>query len=332
MGENENVGTPLDLREQLAAAFAADNADAGAGGDPAEGMSSAAAEGEQALPADGTPVSEAGVEAADSAPAPEQNAPVQGSAPEASVGGMDQAALAMQMADRATQALRQMQEENARLRAVVEQQNQLARDTAQAVVEDRTPKQPQMPVFDTSGWAYMDDTARQKASADFTAAMAEYMRSQMEGEIAPIKASFEEQREAAAKAAAIGALGNNEKMAGFSDALPQIERILSRTPSLAAEKNPELRYALGYLLKRGYDAVNAVPAQRSAADVAKDAMANPEVMRIIEAERARAVAERNANAVPQSASTGTSNAPAAPQIKPQNLGEARDLLRRSFGL
>jgi hypothetical protein len=213
----------------------------------------------------------------------------------------------------------------------MEQQNRLAQESVQAVVEESTPKQPQMPVFDASGWSYMDDEARQKASAEFTAAMAEYVRSQMEGEIAPIKASFEEQREAAAKAAAIGALGNNEKFAGFSEAVPQIEHILAKTPSLAAEKNPELRYALGYLLKRGYDSINA-PAQRSAADMAKDAMANPEVMRIIEAERARATAERNANAVPQSASTGTSNAPATPQVKPQSLGEARDLLRRSFGL
>ena len=64
MGENENVGTPLDLREQLAAAFAADDVDAG-GGAPAEGMSSAVAEGEQAQPADNTPVSEAGTDAAE---------------------------------------------------------------------------------------------------------------------------------------------------------------------------------------------------------------------------------------------------------------------------
>lgn len=330
MGENENVGTPLDLREQLAAAFSADDVDAG-GGAPAEGMSSAVAEGEQVQPADNTPVSDAGAVAAEAAPATEQNAPMQDSAPAAPSVGVDQAALAMQMADRATQALRQMQEENARLRAAMEQQNRLAQESVQAVVEESTPKQPQMPVFDASGWSYMDDEARQKASAEFTAAMAEYVRSQMEGEIAPIKASFEEQREAAAKAAAIGALGNNEKFAGFNEAVPQIEHILAKTPSLAAEKNPELRYALGYLLKRGYDSINA-PAQRSAADMAKDAMANPEVMRIIEAERARATAERNANAVPQSASTGTSNAPATPQVKPQSLGEARDLLRRSFGL
>ena len=326
--ENENVGTPLDLREQLAAAFAADDVDAG-GGAPAEGMSSAEAEGEQALPADNTPVSEAGTVTEQAVPATEQNAPVQESTPAPM--GIDQAALAMQMADRATQALRQMQEENARLRAAMEQQNTLAHDAAQAVTEQNTPKAPQMPVFDASGWAYMDDEARQKASADFTAAMAEYVRAQMEGEIAPIKASFEEQREAAAKAAALGALGNNAKFVGFNEAVPQIEHILAKTPTLAAEKNPELRYALGYLLKRGYDSINN-PAQRSAADVAKDAMANPEVMRIIESERARATAERNAGAVPQSASTGTSNAPATPQVKPQSLGEARDLLRRSFGL
>lgn len=333
MGETERTeNTPLDLREQLAAAFADDvaagdtatdmpaaevNGDTAAGTEDTADVSGA----EQAMPESGAGAAEGG------AVSPASDTP--SAMPQASA-MEQQMAMAMQMADRATQALRQMQEENARMRAAMEQQNTLNQEAVQAAVENKPT--PQMPIFDASGWSYMDDDARRKASADFTAAMAEYMRSQMEGEIAPIKASFEEQREAAAKAAAINTLSGNERMVGFAESVPQIERILSKTPSLAAESNPELRYMLGYLLKRGYESMNTPAAEKPAADIAREAMANPEVMRLIEAERARAASEKNAGAVAQVATSGASNAPATPVNRPQNFEEARRMLSRSFGL
>ena len=322
MGENETrENTPQDLRSMLENAFAGEEEPVPAAEPVAEpavqepvqtevpAEAAAAAEQTPAAPAVENPV-----------PAQQTAAPVQ-----------DNSAIAMQLAARAAESMRVLQEENARLRAAVQQQGAQAQQMAQAVVEDKAPKVPVMPVFDSSRMGYMDETARKSYEDQYGQQMAEYIRYQMAEELAPLRENYERQKAQAEKEAAIGSLRNSGRMQGFDEALPQIERILEQMPSLAAEQDAQKRYTMGYLINRGLQAVNA-PAQRAAADVAKEAMANPEVMRLIEAERARAASEKNAAAVPQSASTGASTAPATPQNRPQNLGEARTLLQKAFGL
>lgn len=320
----ENERTTPDLREQLAAAFADDGVQA------AQAVEAEAPTAPETPVDNPVPTQEAQPRQTEEQPAvnPTSEVPAQNSAP--GNAGADAYAMAMQMANRATEALRAMQQENARLRETMEQQSRQAETAAQAVVENTAP---QMPVFDVSNFAYIDDEGRQKAAADFTQRMAEFMRTQMEGELAPIKESFEAQKAAAAKAEAINRLSSDARMTGFADAIPQIEHILAKTPSVGAEKNPEMRYALGYIIKRGLDSMHApAAAEKSAADIAKEAMANPEVMRLIESERARATAEKNAGAVAQAASSGSSGAPAAPQPRPTSMAEAKELFRRTFGL
>ena len=322
MGENETIeNTPQDLRSMLENAFAGEEEPVPAAEPVAEpavqepvqtevpAEAAAAAEQTPAAPSVENPV-----------PAQQTAAPVQ-----------DNSAIAMQLAARAAESMRVLQEENARLRAAVQQQGAQAQQMAQAVVEDKAPKVPVMPVFDSSRMGYMDETARKSYEDQYGQQMAEYIRYQMAEELAPLRENYERQKAQAEREAAIGSLRNSGRMQGFDEALPQIERILEQMPSLAAEQDAQKRYTMGYLINRGLEAVNA-PAQRAAADVAKEAMANPEVMRLIEAERARAAAEKNAAAVPQSASTGASTAPATPQNRPQNLGEARTLLQKAFGL
>lgn len=322
MGENETIeSTPQDLRSMLESAFAAEEEPVPATEPVAEpavqepvqtevpAEAAAAAEQTPAAPAVENPV-----------PAQQTAAPVQ-----------DNSAIAMQLAARAAESMRVLQEENARLRAAVQQQGAQAQQMAQAVVEDKAPKVPVMPVFDSSRMGYMDENARKSYEDQYGQQMAEYIRYQMAEELAPLRENYERQKAQAEREAAIGSLRNSGRMQGFDEALPQIERILEQMPSLAAEQDAQKRYTMGYLINRGLQAVNA-PAQRAAADVAKEAMANPEVMRLIEAERARAASEKNAAAVPQSASTGASTAPATPQNRPQNLGEARTLLQKAFGL
>lgn len=322
MGENETIeNTPQDLRSMLESAFAAEEEPVPAAEPVAEpavqepvqtevpAEAAAAAEQTPAAPSVENPV-----------PAQQTAAPVQ-----------DNSAIAMQLAARAAESMRVLQEENARLRAAVQQQGAQAQQMAQAVVEDKAPKVPVMPVFDSSRMGYMDENARKSYEDQYGQQMAEYIRYQMAEELAPLRENYERQKAQAEREAAIGSLRNSGRMQGFDEALPQIERILEQMPSLAAEQDAQKRYTMGYLISRGLQAVNA-PAQRAAADVAKEAMANPEVMRLIEAERARAASEKNAAAVPQSASTGASTAPATPQNRPQNLGEARTLLQKAFGL
>jgi hypothetical protein len=322
MGENETrENTPQDLRSMLESAFAGEEEPVPAAEPVAEPAVQEPVQtevpAEAAVPAEQTPSAPA---AENPVPAQQTAAPVQ-----------DNSAIAMQLAARAAESMRVLQEENARLRAAVQQQGAQAQQMAQAVVEDKAPKVPVMPVFDSSRMGYMDENARKSYEDQYGQQMAEYIRYQMAEELAPLRENYERQKAQAEREAAIGSLRNSGRMQGFDEALPQIERILEQMPSLAAEQDAQKRYTMGYLINRGLQAVNA-PAQRAAADVAKEAMANPEVMRLIEAERARAASEKNAAAVPQSASTGASTAPATPQNRPQNLGEARTLLQKAFGL
>lgn len=229
--------------------------------------------------------------------------------------------------------LRSVQEENQRLRTLVGQQSEAAQNAAQSVVEDKTPKPAQPPVFDLSRLQYMDDEARAAASADYTAQLTSFIRSQMEGELAPIREDFERQKASAERESAIGALSNDASFVGFAEALPKIERILQSEPALSSEGDMQKRYAIAYLISRGMDAMQPKEeVQRSAADIAKEAIANPEVMRLIESERARQIAEKNADVPRQMASSGTATAPATPQAKPKTMEEAREFMRRSFGL
>lgn len=322
MGENETIeNTPQDLRSMLESAFSGEEEPVPAAEPAAESIMQEAVQtevpAEAAVPAEQT----------QTAPAVENPVPAQQTA--ASV--QDNSAIAMQLAARAAESMKILQEENARLRAAVQQQGTQAQQMAQAVVEDKAPKVPVMPVFDSSRMGYMDENARKSYEDQYGQQMAEYIRYQMAEELAPLRENYERQKAQAEREAAIGSLRNSGRMQGFDEALPQIERILEQMPSLAAEQDAQKRYTMGYLISRGLQAMNA-PAQRAAADVAKEAMSNPEVMRLIEAERARAASEKNAAAVPQSASTGGSTAPATPQNRPQNLGEARTLLQKAFGL
>lgn len=322
MGENETrENTPQDLRSMLENAFAGEEESVPAAEPAEEPIAQEPVQTE--VPA------EAAVPAEQAQTAPTVENPVPAQQTAAPV--QDNSAIAMQLAARAAESMRVLQEENARLRAAVQQQGAQAQQMAQAVVEDKAPKVPVMPVFDSSRMGYMDENARKSYEDQYGQQMAEYIRYQMAAELAPLRENYERQKAQAEREAAIGSLRNSGRMQGFDEALPQIERILEQMPSLAAEQDAQKRYTMGYLINRGLQAVNA-PAQRAAADVAKEAMANPEVMRLIEAERARAAAEKNAAAVPQAASTGASTAPATPQNRPQNLGEARTLLQKAFGL
>lgn len=324
MGENEVQDAPLDLREQLASALAdADNVDLDA--DPAQvddPVMGAQQPNSAEVPVEGDPSATEMQDGAQDASV--QDTPVHEPAQQAP----DQMQALMQMAQRTAEALRVTQQENARLQALLDQQSA----QAEAAAENVASAAPQMPILDTSAFAYMDDAAKAAAQAKYATDMMAYIRSQMEGEIAPIRESYERQRAEAERNSAIHALSNDAQFAGFADNLPQIEHVLSATPSLSGEADLQKRYALAYLIKRGLDAVKAPVVERAAADIAKEAMSNPEAMRIIAAQGARAAEEKNADVPRQMASAGASSAPASPISRPQNMDEAYDLMRRTFGL
>lgn len=324
MGENENTPamTQDDLRAQLEAAFADAPEDTGAAdAAPEAPAETAPAEQPEAIVPD-APTQET--------PPPAPEAPAQSAPTEAAPAG--QMDTVMQMVSRTADMLREVQAENQRLRELVGQQSEAAEAAAMNVATNPAPPA-EMPILDLSHMAYMDADAQKTAATEYAQKLAAYLKTQMEGDIAPIREEYERQREDAARQSAIGALSNDAEFAGFADALPQIETILKNSPALSGEGDMQKRYALGYLISRGMDAMRAPKeVQRAPADIAREAMENPEVMRLIESERARQAEEKNANVPRHMASAGAAQAPATPEVRPKTMEEAREYMRRSFGL
>lgn len=309
MADNENTNQQPDLRAQLEAALAADEAAEAAPEAPQE---TAPAETTAETPQEAAPAQPEPVPAEAQTPPPATNAQMT----------QAQAYMYSALLNRSAEALRNMQEENAKLRQLVEQQSQVAEQKAEAVAE-----QPAMPVLDMSQWGYLSDEQRAEKTAEYQNGMMAYFKNAMLQEIAPLKDAYERQKAAAAREQAIAALSGDERLKGFKDDLPMIQNILDNTPELSGADQNRL-YQIAYYINRGIQAQNAP--QRSAAQIAEEAAANPEVMRILEAKRAAEVAQKNSEVPVVSASSGMSSAAAIPTNRPKTLEEAHRFWENAF--
>jgi len=316
MADNENTTQtqPLDLRAQLEAALLSEEAPAA----PA-----APAEAAPAPEAAQTPApAEAEQAAAQPTETPAQQTPTPETPPAApqESAQMTQAQANMYSAllNRSAEALRTMQEENARLNQMLQQQSQVAEQKAEEAAA-----QPTIPVLDMSQWGYLSDEQRAEKAAEYQNGMMAYFKNAMLQEIAPLKDAYEQQKAAAAREQAIAALSGDERMKGFKDDLPMIQNILDKTPELSGA-DPNRRYQIAYYINRGIQAQNAP--QRSAAQIADEAMSNPEVMRILETRRATETAQKNAEVPVVAASAGMSSAAAIPTNRPKTIEEAHRML------
>lgn len=321
MADNENTTQtqPLDLRAQLEAALLSDEAPAA----PA-----ATAEAAPAPEAAQTPVpaeaaqAEAQTEAAqEAAPAQPEQIPAEAQTPPPAMNAqMTQAQANMYSAllNRSAEALRAANEENARLNQMLQQQSQVAEQKAEAVAA-----QPTIPVLDMSQWGYLSDEQRAEKAAEYQNGMMAYFKNAMLQEIAPLKDAYEQQKAAAAREQAIASLSGDERLKGFKDDLPMIQNILDKTPELSGA-DPNRLYQIAYYINRGIQAQNAP--QRSAAQIADEAMSNPEVMRILETRRATETAQKNAEVPVVAASAGMSSAAAVPTNRPKTIEEAHRML------
>lgn len=313
MADNENTNQQPDLRAQLEAALAAD-----------ETAETAPEAPQETAPAE-TPAETPQEAAQETAPAQPEPVPAEAQTPPPAMNAqMTQAQADMYSAllSRSAEALRNMQEENAKLRQLVEQQSQVAEQKAEAVAA-----QPTMPVLDMSQWGYLSDEQRAEKTAEFQNGMMTYFKNAMMQEIAPLKDAYEQQKASAAREQAISALSGDERLKGFKDDLPMIQNILDKTPELSGA-DPNRLYQIAYYINRGIQAQNAP--QRSAAQIAEEAAANPEVMRILEAKRAAEVAQKNSEVPVVSASSGMSSAAAIPTNRPKTLEEAHRFWENAF--
>lgn len=303
MGENENQ----DLRAQLEQALMSDT--------PAEAQDAsveAPVETPVEAPQEAAPQTSTQEEAPQTPTQTPQQTPPPQTPPTMTP---EQANMYSALLNRSAEAMKEMQAEIARLKESQQQQSQLAEQKIEEAVS--------MPTLDMSGWSYLTDEQRNERQAAFTDGMAKYFRSQMDSELAPIKAAYEQQRIDAEKQAAIAALSGDATFKGFGDSLPQIQNILDKTPALKNESRKNA-YEIAYLINRGLQSMQN-EGQRTAAQIAEEAAANPEVMRILESRRASQTAEKNAEVPVVTATSGMSNAQAVPTARPKTLDEAHAL-------
>ncbi len=240
---------------------------------------------------------------------------------------------------RATEAINGLRSENAKLRAsqnlMQQRMTQLQKTAFEANKQNEEAVEATVlkpPVLDLAGVQYLGDEARQKLMADYSAAMADYTRQSILKELQPMVDQYERQTREAADAAVRNQLAGSGRLPGFSEDAGQIEKIIATTPGLA-NLPPETKYALGYVIHRGVQAMNAKPAEPETAEqLVARVLENPDAMKAIEKQRAQKIAAANKNAPPVAASQGQHNAPAAAQNPPQDFNEARSRARKLFGL
>jgi predicted house-cleaning NTP pyrophosphatase (Maf/HAM1 superfamily) len=87
---------------------------------------------------------------------------------------------------------------------------------------------------------------------------------------------------------------------------------------------------LGALISKGIKATNEKAKAPTPEEIAAQAASNPEVMRILAAKNAQAVADKNKGLPPLSASSGMSNAPATVAKKPTNFKEAYEMSNNAY--
>lgn len=240
---------------------------------------------------------------------------------------------------RSTEAVESLRNENAQLREAMARMQQMTAQTQQAAQEANRANEEAVvaavlkpPVLDFNSVQYLGEDERKLAIEQYGSAMADYAKQSIMQELQPMVDHFKRQTKEAEDAAVRNQLGGQGGLEGFNDNIQQIENIIAHLPAIA-NLPADSRYALGYVINRGVQAMNAKPAEPESVDqlVAK-VLQNPEAMKAIEKDRVARIAAANKQAPPVAASQGQSNAPAVAQNAPQDFNEARARARKIFGL
>lgn len=241
--------------------------------------------------------------------------------------------------NRTAQALNGLQAENQQLRNALQQaqnylmQQQKAQQEANRAREESVAQQMQEPpTLDLGQVQYMSDEERKAALAQYNNAVADYTKRSVMKELQPIVDQYHRQTKEAADAAVKNQLIGSGKFSGFAENADAIEKIIRATPGLSDLK-PEVKYALGYVINRGVQSMNApAPQPETVDELVSKVLGNPDALKAIEKQRAVKIAQANKAAPPIAASQGQNNAPATAPNPPKNLDEARTRARKIFGL
>lgn len=328
MGENEERVVPTSLRDAIEQGFARTDGmdEAALNAENNGGMAPGGVEGERmaqeaAAPAPEEMTAEAPVTEPQPAPVPEITGPAQ----EAPQPAAQQPSLVQYL----MQELQAQRQQNAQLVAQMTQAQQTVAEQSQAAqgAMDTALSQPSVtiPVLDFSEMQYDDDETRARKMGEWQAAMVQSIRdevsAQYAGQLRPLIEEQKRNERISAEKAARDTIQADSRFSDFAGMDGQIEKILGANHEFDG-MDARKRYLLGGLIARGLN-YNPTPSAEQIVEMVKS---SPDAQRMLDSERARTVADRNAQIPTIQPSSGYATANAIPDESPKTK---EDLFRRT---
>ena len=232
------------------------------------------------------------------------------------------------------QRLQQAEAQNAQLMAQAQQAQQTVQEQSQAAqgaVEMAT-SQPSVtiPVLDFNEMQYDSDEDRARKMQEWQNAMVQQISDsvarQYAGQLQPIKEDWEAKRRAAERESARQTIWGDSRFSDFKDRDERIQQIINANPELQ-NMDANRSYLMGGMIARGLD-YNPTP---TAEQLVQWVQANPDAQRMLDQQRAQAVADRNQQIPTIQPSSGLNTANAIPESIPQSMDDVRDRMAKRFG-
>ena len=237
--------------------------------------------------------------------------------------------------ERMRQENEQLKDIVAQLKGVIPQFQNALSQQSQAAENTIVEEVIEPPVFDVENVQYLSDDERRAATAKYSSAMADYARKTVLGEVMkemqPIVDNYKRQTAEAADMTARNRIRSSKGFEDFDDYGDAIDRIAANTPGFDGI-DPEMKYALSYMINRGINAMNQKPETETTEMLVERVKNNPDALRALEEMRVKQVAEKNAAVPPVTASQGSATAPAVKPEPPQSLEEATERAYKMLGL
>lgn len=237
--------------------------------------------------------------------------------------------------ERMRQENEQLKDIVAQLKGVIPQFQNALQQQSQAAENTIVEEVIEPPVFDVENVQYLSDDERRAATAKYSSAMADYARktvlSEVMKEMQPIVDNYKRQTREAADMTARNRIRSSKGFEDFDDYGDAIDRIAANTPGFDGI-DPEMKYALSYMINRGINAMNQKPETETTEMLVERVKKNPDALRVLEEMRVKQVAKKNAAVPPVTASQGSATAPAVKPEPPQSLEEATERAYKMLGL
>jgi hypothetical protein len=229
------------------------------------------------------------------------------------------------------EALRQIeliQAQNQQMQGTIDE---LSRRNEEALIEEAM----QMPTLDINALAFADDETIANAQAEYARQMAEFVKGDVLKEVSPFVEQAKEGIYQKERNETLSALAQVPELAGISDLIPQLDRIIESNKWLQSDDMPiEEKFINAYAIARGVNAINTPPEEPkelTSEELMELYDNNPTFQELVEKKRLDAI--KNSQQVPPfSASSGAVNAALNIKEKPKTFEEASERTRKMFGL